>query len=549
MESSGLDNNATWTSWGGEQPTLPRSARSLLKDSLGRLTPQRPVPVDRVTLAPSSLPAAVRADLVTALGDGGVKDDDATRAFHAGGQSYTDIVRRRRGDTTEAPDAVLLPATTGAIADVLRICSQARVAVVPWGGGTSVVGGLSAVRGGCDALVALDLRRLDALLGVDLISLTATFEPGIRTPAAEAALAEHGLTLGHVPQSFERATLGGYVVTRSAGQASSGYGRIDDLLLGARLITPRGELVLPAMPGSAAGPDLRRLVLGSEGTLGVVTEVTVRVRPLPTATHYEGWVARSWDDGVALMRRIAQEGPKPDIVRLSDPAETRVSLAMSGTAGLKRRGLDGWLRLHGVSGGCMVILGYEGTATDVRHRRRAVRRLMRDGRAVPLGTGVGRSWKSHRFAAPYLRDTMLDAGVLAETLETATTWSLLAGLYEGVGAALTESLRADGRAPLVGCHISHLYPTGASLYFTVLAGADSGREIEQWAAAKHAANAAIVAAGGTASHHHAVGTAHREIVATDLGGANNVGVAALRALKQQLDPAGILNPGKLLPED
>ena len=507
------------------------------------------MPIEHATVPSSRLAADVRAQLIEALGADGVQDDDVSRARHAGGQAYADLIRRRRGDASDAPDAVLLPRTTGAIAAVLTICSASRVAVVPWGGGTSVVGGLSSLRGSCESVVALDLARLDRLLSVDEISLTATFEPGIRTPAAEAALSTHGLTLGHVPQSYERASLGGYVVTRSAGQASSGRGRIDDMLVGCRLVTPRGELVLPAMPGSAAGPDLRRLVLGSEGTLGIVTEVTFRVQPIPVAARYEGWVARSWDDGVRIMRRLAQEGPKPDIVRLSDPDETTVSLALSGTAGLKRRGLDGWLRAHGVRGGCLIIVGFEGSVRDVRQRRREVRRLLRAEHAVTLGTSAGKSWVQHRFAAPYLRDTLLDAGVLAETLETATTWSQLPGLYEGVGRALAESLRHNGKPPLVGCHISHIYPTGASLYFTVLARAETGREIEQWSAAKHAANDAIVAAGGTASHHHAVGTAHREIVATDLGGTDGVGVEALRALKAGLDPAGILNPGKLFPED
>lgn len=540
-----MDNNFTWTSWGADQPDLPRSARSLLKDALGSLTAQHPVPIEQANVPASRLSDEVKTQFVAALGADGVADDDASRARHAGGQAYADLIRRRRGDAADAPDAVLLPASAEPIAEVLRICSAARVAVVPWGGGTSVVGGLASLRGDCGAVVALDLSRLDRLISVDRVSLTATFEPGIRTPAAEAALAGHGLTLGHVPQSYERASLGGYVVTRSAGQASSGHGRIDDMLVGCRLLTPQGELVLPAMPGSAAGPDLRRLVLGSEGTLGIVTEVTLRVRPIAAATRYEGWVARSWDDGVRIMRRIAQEGPKPDIVRLSDPDETRLSLALSGTAGLKRRGLDGWLRLHGVHGGCLTIVGFEGAARDVRHRRHEVRRILRDERAVTIGTSAGNSWEHHRFAGPRLRDTLLDTGVLAETLETATTWGRLAGLYAGVGKALTDALRHNGKPPLIGCHISHLYPTGASLYFTVLAHADSGREIEQWAAAKHAANEAIVATGGTASHHHAVGTAHREIVATDLG--DGVGVDALRALKRHLDPTGILNPGKLLP--
>ena len=313
------------------------------------------------------------------------------------------------------------------------------------------------------------------------------------------------MTLGHVPQSYERASLGGYVVTRSAGQASTGRGRIDDLLVGCRMATPVGELVLPAVPASAAGPDLKRLVLGSEGTLGVVTEVTLRVRRLPAVTRYEGWMVPSWETGLELLRRIAQDGPRPDIVRLSDSDETRVSLALSGTGRLKRRALATWLRLRHASDGCSLVLGYESDPADVRQRRRTVRRVLRKAGAVPLGAGAGQSWERHRFSAPYLRDSLLDAGVLAETLETAATWTRLPVLYDDVREALRTALIADGRAPLVGCHVSHLYPSGASLYLTVLAGANRGREIEQWTAAKHAANAAIENAGGTATHHHAVG--------------------------------------------
>jgi len=519
----------------------------MLSNSLGPLSPQRPVAIEAVAVAPSRLPAVVRTDLVAALGADAVRDDDISRARRAGGQSYSDLIRRRRGDTSDAPDAVLLPATTEAVTEVLRICSEAKVAVITWGGGTSVVGGLEAIAGDCVAVVALDLSRLDRLKSVDHLSRTATFEPGIRTPAAEAALAAHGLSLGHVPQSFERASLGGYVVTRSSGQASSGRGRIDDMVLGLRLATPIGELDLPTMPGSAAGPDLRRLVLGSEGTLGIVTEVTLRVRPTPEVTRYEAWAADGWETGQRLMRRLAQDGPKPDVLRLSDADETAVSLAMSGTTGLKKRAMDTWLRTRGITTPCLVILGFEGSRADVRHRRREVRRIVRSESAAPLGAGAGNSWAHNRFSGAYLRDTLLDTGVLAETLETATTWSQLGGLYDGVRTALQDTLTRNGKAPLVGCHISHVYPAGASLYFTVLAAAETGAELEQWAAAKHAANAAIVAAHGTASHHHAVGTAHRDVVLADLGGDGQVGVTALRAVKNALDPAGILNPGKLLP--
>jgi alkyldihydroxyacetonephosphate synthase len=528
----------SWTSWGTQQPELTRRMRSLLRDEIGKTAAVAPVPVEQARLRACALAQGARERLTAALGAEAVLVDDQARARHAGGQSYTDLVRRRSGDAGDAPDAVLLPVDAEQVAAVLGICTEERVAVVPWGGGTSVVGGLAADRGAHSAVVALDLSRMDALLSVDETSLTATFQPGIRTPAAEAALATHGLTLGHVPQSFERASLGGYVVTRSAGQASSGVGRIDDLVVGLRMATPVGEVVLPSTPGSAAGPDLRRLVLGSEGTLGVVTEVTLRVRRLPESTRYEGWMLPSWEAGQAALRALAQDGPLPDVARLSDEAETRVSLAMSGSGATTRRALSTYLRVRGAGSGCLVITGYLGDPADIRHRHRAVRRVLRRHGGVSLGQKAGRAWEHGRFAGPYLRDTLLDEGVLAETLETAATWTTLPRLYDGVRTALSTAL---GRS-LVGCHVSHLYPTGASLYFTALAAADSGREAEQWAKAKQAANDAIVAAGGTITHHHAVGRDHRRWYDRQRP---DLFAAAMLAAKRTLDPKGLLNPGVL----
>ena len=530
-----------WTSWSDSAPDLPDAARGVLTSRLGTLTPQAVISLHDVTPPQSRLAPHVRQRLADVLDQDAVHDDDETRARHSGGQSYVDLVRRRAGDAAAAPDAVVTPADAAAIGRVLAVCAEERIAVVPWGGGTSVVGGLDAERGGFDAVIALDLSRLDALLDVDPVSRLATFQPGIRTPAAEAALAEHGLTLGHVPQSYERASLGGYVVTRSAGQASTGVGRIDDLVAGLRMTTPTGELVLEPVAGSAAGPDLRRLVLGSEGTLGIVTEVTLRVRPVPETRHYEGWMLPDWVAGTDVVRHLIQTGPHPDITRLSDPQETAISLQMSRAGALTRLALSSYLRMRGMRDGCLLITGYEGGERDVRHRREVVRKVLKEAGAASLGSAAGRSWEHNRFAAPALRDTLLDTGVLAETLETASTWTRLPALYAGVRDALESAL---GRA-IVGCHVSHLYPTGASLYFTVLAAADAAGPEAQWLHAKAAANDAIVAAGGTISHHHAVGTAHRAHVTPDLGG--DVGVRALRAMKRELDPVGIMNPGKLLP--
>jgi alkyldihydroxyacetonephosphate synthase len=533
----------SWTSWGTTQPELPAAAQRLLRNRLGELTPSLPAPISSAEVPPSRLRRGVRARLIEAVGDDGVLVDDETRARHAGGQAYADLVRRRAGDAGQAPDAVVLPRDAADVAQVLRICTDDYVAVVPWGGGTSVVGGLDAELGRCTGVVALDLSRMDRLVAVDPTSMLATFEPGIRTPEAERLLAEHGLTLGHVPQSFERASLGGYVVTRSAGQASTGVGRFDDLVAGLRLATPVGELVLEPVGGSAAGPDLRRLVMGSEGTLGVVTEVTLRVRRTPAVRKFEGWMAPSWDAGLAALRRIAQDGPHPDVIRLSDPNETIVSMTMSTAGALTKRLLSAYLKFRRVRNGCLVVIGFEGSADDVRHRREYVAEILRENRCAPLGKNAGHAWERNRFAAPMLRDTLLDAGALAETLETAATWTNLPKVYDGVRLALRTNL---GDGAVVGCHVSHIYPTGASLYFTVIAAADPQRRIEQWAETKTAVNDAIVAAGGTITHHHAVGTAHRDHVERDLGGP--VGVAMLRAVKDAVDPRGVLNPEKLIPQ-
>ena len=414
----------------------------------------------------------------------------------------------------------------------------------PFGGGTSVVGGVEPIRGAFSAVIALDLSGMDELVDVDEESLTATFQPGIRTPRAEQLLSEQGLTLGHLPQSYEQASLGGYAATRSAGQSSTGHGRIDELVVGLRCQTPSGELVLGRGPASAAGPDLRQLVMGSEGVFGVITEVTVRVRRLPAERRYEGFVLPDFAAGQRVLRRLAQEEALPDIARLSDEGETRVTLTMAGGGRAKAAAIGAYLRLRKVSGGCLLVLGWEGVPSSVAFRRKAARRALATERGVSLGRSAGEAWRRGRFSGPYLRDDLLDHGILVETLETAARWRDVPRLHSAVRDALSDALREDGRLPLVGCHLSHVYPTGASLYFTVLTGARAGAEVTQWDAAKRAATDAIMASNGTLTHHHAVGSVHAPWLAAEIG---ELGVDVLRAVKARLDPAGILNPGKLLP--
>jgi alkyldihydroxyacetonephosphate synthase len=525
-----------WWGWGEDAHAgaVSEPALAWLEGELRTLdAPSGAVALDAVRLSEPRLPAAVRERFGAIL-----RDDRAARVLHARGKSYPDLVRQRAGDCTDAPDAVLTPRSHDEVRAVLEACAGAGVAVVPFGGGTSVVGGVEPLRDGFDALVSLDLAALDALESLDERSQLAVVGGGIRAVELEAQLAERGFTLGHYPQSYEYVTIGGCAATRSAGQASTGYGRIDELVVGARLAAPSGDLDLRAQPASAAGPELRRLVIGSEGVLGAITRVALRVRPVPELTRYEGWMFPGFGAGAEALRRLEQGGAAPDVARLSDEDETRLGLGLTGPRGVRASALSAYLRARGVAQGALAIVGWAGPEEAVRARREAAVEALRDAGGVALGQPAGRAWVRSRFDGPYLRDDLMDRGVMVETLETATTWAQLFTLYRAVGDVLRE------HAPIVACHISHLYPTGASLYFTFMARARRGEELEQWAAVKTAACEAIVAAGGTITHHHAVGHDHAPYVGAEIGA---TGVAALRALKGELDPAGIMNPGKLLP--
>ncbi|WP_347058899.1 FAD-binding oxidoreductase [Blastococcus sp. HT6-30] len=528
----------------GLDGALPKAARRYLGRELGwepRATP--PAPVDAIRLAPCRLPEAARTALADLLGEDNVRTDRESRLRHAGGKSYLDLLRRREGDASDAPDAVVLPGTTEETAALLALCGERGVVVVPFGGGTSVVGGLAGVDPDDRPTIAVDLARMSSVQSLDVPSSLVTAGPGMRGPALEQALDREGLTFGHLPQSWEFATLGGYAATRSAGQSSTGVGRFDDLVAGLTLATPAGVLELGSPPASAAGPDLLGLALGSEGTLGVITELTLRVRPKPPASAYEGWSFRTWPAGLAALQALARHDLLPDVVRLSDADETRANLLMASGAGAKA--LRGKLRARRRGDGCMLVVGWEGVPDLVRARMRAAASLLRDGGAIRLGRTVGQSWRRHRFEAPYLRDRLLDRGLLVETLETAATWTALPTVYDATRRALREALTRGGHPPLVLSHLSHGYPTGASLYLTVIADRDDALPIQQWLSAKRAATDALLAAGGTLTHHHAVGADHRPWLEREIG---PLGVEVLRAVKQRLDPQGICNPGVLLPD-
>jgi alkyldihydroxyacetonephosphate synthase len=538
-----------WWGWGdpAHRTEVPAAALAALRAELG--APDRTVPpvsLEDVRIAEPALANRALGRLRDAVGEEWVRQDRLSRITHTAGKSYPDLVRLRSGAAEHAPDAVVFPAGVDDVRAVLDACAEEQVAVVPFGGGTSVVGGVEPLRGSMDAAISLDLGRIDHAEQVDTRSLTAVLGAGLRGPAVERALTAHGLTLGHFPQSWEYATLGGWVATRSAGQASTGYGSIEKLVAGLRCVAPSGEIELAAIPATAAGPGLRQLLVGSEGVLGVITEATVRVRPLPDHTHYEGWMFRRFEQGAEAFRALEQGHVIPDLARLSDEAETRQALSLSEGASLAQRAGRAYIGTRGYSEGCLAILGFEGTRQDVDVRRARARRIIRRVGGLALGASPGRAWLRQRYEGPYLRDALLDHGIMGETLETAAPWSGLMGLYQAVRAAIAGALEAGGTPGRVMCHISHLYPDGASLYFTFLARQQEDAELEQWHTVKSAACDAIVGAGGTITHHHAIGRDHLPWMPAEVG---EQGIAMLRSVKARVDPAGILNPGKLIPAE
>lgn len=521
--------------WGDPAKAHPVSdtMRGLIEAFLGPLEDRPAVPQEEVRLPEVGLTGAQLSALRDVVGDH-VHTDDQWRIARTRGKSTPDLLKMRSGDASDAPDAVVRPGSHAEVAAVVAWCSDNGVALVPFGGGTSVVGGLAARRDGYAGVLALDLRRMTRLVSVDEVSGTATLEAGLLGPEAEELLGEHGLTIGHFPQSFRYASIGGFAATRSSGQSSAGYGRFDSLVMAVKVATPIGDLELGSSPANAAGPDLREWIIGSEGAFGVITEVTLKVRPVPQVKVYEGWRFESFAAGADAMRTLAQGRLLPTVLRLSDESETAVNLARPDSVGGESDAGEG--------GGCLMITGYEGTQDQVDRARAAATEVLR-GLGACLGEEAGQSWAEGRFDGPYLRDSLLDVGVLVETFETVTFWSNLDNLYARVKGAVEESLTGQGTPPLVLCHISHVYETGASLYFTVAA-----KELEdglaQWLPVKAAASDAMIAAGGSITHHHAIGRDHKPWLAEEIG---PVGVEMLRAVKERVDPRGVLNPGILIP--
>ncbi len=525
-----------WNGWGDDaiDAPLPPAALELLGELVGPGTPPRDATLESVVAAVPGSRLEPHALLHL--------DPDA-RVRHARGQSLPDWIALRSGRFDAFPDAVARPADAAEVRAVIDLARATGSRLIPYGGGTSVVGGVDAVPSD-DPVIAVAIERLAGLRALDERSGLATFGAGTLGPDVEAALAPHGLTLGHSPQSFEYSSVGGWVAARSSGQLSAGFGRIEALFAGGHLEAPAGPLDLPTHPASAAGPDLRQVVLGSEGRAGILTEVVVRATPVPAAERFDAFVVTGWDRALDLAREIARARLPISMVRASTPLETATSFAMA-TNATAVRWLKRYLALRGRDEDrCLVIVGLMGPRNVVAAAAGELADIVRRHRGVGAPR-VGHAWYRERYAAPYLRNTLWDAGYAVDTLETATDWSHVGPLSAALGPALRHGLEELDERVHAFTHVSHVYPSGSSLYTTYAfrLAADPDETLDRWRRLKRAASEVIVAHGGTISHQHGVGRDHAPYLAAEKG---PLGMAVLAATLRSLDPDGMMAPGVLL---
>jgi alkyldihydroxyacetonephosphate synthase len=528
-----------WNGWGDETMTmdLPPPGLRILRAVIGpgRTDQNYPLEMFVERMPKSRLP---RHPLVSF--------DAKLRLDHAHGQSLPDWIGLRTGILKRFPDGVALPNTEDEVQDLMKYADEQNLAVIPYGGGTSVVGQL-AVPPTERPVLSLSLERLNHLVRLESDNRLAAFGAGIRGPQLERQLNSRGFTLGHYPQSFEYSSLGGWIATRSSGQQSRHYGRIEDLLAGGTVLTPRGKLKLPPFPASAAGPDLRHVLLGSEGKMGVLTHAVVRISQLPEKDDVYGIFFPSWENGLKAVQTIAGADIAFSMLRLSNPSETMTNLALAGherqISFIKR-----YLRLRGIPDKdfCMCLLGFTGSRSMTTAARRAAFSAVRSQKGVCLGRPMGNAWKKNRFRSAYLRNTLWDLGYAVDTLETAITWDKVASTMKAIEKSIQNALTPGDGGAHVFSHLSHVYPSGSSIYTTFLFRlSDNPRDtLDTWQRLKHAASLAITSAGGTISHQHGVGSDHKKYLRNEKG---EIGVAMLHKLFNHLDPDQRMNPDKLIP--
>jgi alkyldihydroxyacetonephosphate synthase len=545
-----------WWGWGNEDtqfsaqahPGFWPYAKTVLEIERDEFDP-REWTLDEIDLPDAYLDERFLTKLRSFLASSQISGDRQERVIHAYGKGFRDLFRLRHGEASGAPDLVVYPESEHDVCLTLRAAAERDVVVIPFGGGSNIAGCLERMEAR-RMTVSLDLRRLRKVLQVDARSGTARIESGIFGPDLENQLNEYGVTLGHFPDSFLHSTLGGWIATRSAGMQSDKYGKIEDMVIALRMVTTEGVLATRVIPKSSNGIDVNHLCIGSEGTLGVITEATMRVHPRPASRVVHGYLFPEFEGGIEAIHECVGQECAPAMVRLNDPDKTALSLAFrppaAGFSEVMSKMFKSYLRVKGFNlpRACLMLTAFEGTKTGVARQLRQVQGIYRRFGAIGMGATAGKSFEATKYDFPYIRDFLLDRDVTTDVSETSTVWSNIFPLYRETMTALRSSIGESGVRPWAGCHISHTYQSGASVYFTFGFKQQVGREMEQYLHVKRAAQQSFIDCGATLSHHHAVGTEHLPWLTADI---SPLGVQAVAAVKRGLDPNNVMNPGRLQP--
>jgi alkyldihydroxyacetonephosphate synthase len=529
-----------WNGWGDDKNDLDyelsESALGFVEGLIGQSTPLPNASLEQVLarVPASRLPAH---DLYSIDGE--------DRLRHARGQSLPDWLALRSGEFGVFPDAVAFPETSEQVQTLLQYAREQQIDVIPYGGGTSVVGHINPEKNGPPVLT-IDMTRMDTLMSLDKESQIATFGAGAMGPGVESQLKAEGYTLGHYPQSWELSTIGGWVASRSSGQQSLRYGRIEQMFAGGRIETLRGTLDIPTIPASSAGPDVREMFLGSEGRMGIITEVKVRVTPLPEKESFHVLFFPNWEVGLVAVREIIQSKMQLSMMRLSNQVETATQLKLAGSE-RDISLLEKYLKFRGAGADkTMFTFGVTGTKAQCKSALKLTMQMARRQGGVGTGTMLGKKWEHSRFRSPYLRHGLWDAGFAVDTMETAIDWVRVPEAVAGIQADIANALEDEAEPVHAFTHLSHMYGQGSSIYTTYIFRCGSSYEetYARWEKLKAAGAEAIVRFGGTISHQHGVGKDHAKYLPAEKG---ELGIAAIRGLVEVFDPQHQMNPGKLLP--
>lgn len=527
-----------WNGWGDESNHYPLkpAVKQFLEQQIGTGSPLSDATLEAVI---AEVPASRLPEHPL------ISTNEEQRVRHARGQSLPDWLALRSGQIDQFPDGVAFPENTEQVRELLHYAKEHHVELIVYGGGSSVAGHINPRKSERPTLT-LNMQNFNRLMYLDRESNLATFGAGTPGPLIESQLKPHGYMLGHFPQSWELSTVGGWVASRSSGQQSLRYGRIEQLFAGANIETTEGTLSIPTIPASAAGPDIREMILGSEGRMGVITDVTVRISPQPEQESFHVVFFPNWDYGVRAVRKLAQERTPLSMMRLSNSRETWTQLKLAGHA-TAIAALERYLAMRGAkSDKCMFTFGVTGSKTACKSALTLANPIIKQFEGVSTGTLLGKKWEENRFKSPYLRHGLWELGYAVDTVETCVDWARVPATVDAIESAINNTLKAAGEKIHVFTHLSHVYNQGSSIYTTyVFRCAKTYEEtLDRWRRMKQAASQAMVKNGGTISHQHGIGTDHAPYLKAEKG---ELGIAAIDSLCRQFDPNGIMNPGKLLP--